>query len=327
MDDVAARAGVSRALVSMAFRGLKGVAAEKQRRIFSAAEELGYRHNAIAARLASRRTGTMGLFLLDLYNEVFADILTGVRAATAEAGVKVVLSVGDPSRDGERGEVESLLDMRVDSAVIAGSLLPDKELVEIGAQVPVVSVTRLVPGIDSVATDDRLGGRLAAEHLIGLGHRSIAYLAPPTGPLYSDRERGYRDVLDAAGLRPRVVRSDFTQHGAAAVAAGLLGSADRPTAIFANNDVMALGVLEAAVELGLDVPGELSVVGYDDTRLAALPGVWLTSVNQQARRLGELAGERAIRRTSDGPATVQHTLLDPSLVLRRTTAHPSRIAR
>ena len=320
MEDVARRAGVSRALVSIAFRGKKGVSDDTRRAIFEAAEALGYHHNAIAARLASHSSNTVGLYLLDIYNEVFADIFTGMREPVEASGHRLVLSVGDPSRDAERSTIDSLLNVRVDAAVLAGSLLPDQDLVSLSKAVRLVSVTRLVPGVDSVATDDRLGGRTAVEHLLSLGHQSIAYLVPGTSSaLYFDRELGYRDGMERAGLTPRVESCDLTLEGAARAAARVLAAGDAPTAIFAHNDVLALGVLEAAARLGIEVPSQLSVIGYDDTRVAGLRGVGLTTVNQQARRLGELAAEIAIGATPSPNGTAQHRLLVPSLVVRTST--------
>lgn len=325
MADVAREAGVSRALVSLAYRGAKGPSPASVEAILAAGERLGYRHNAIAARLASKRTGTLGLAILDLSNEVFTDIYEGARDALAGSDRQLVLSAGGTDIDTERASIESLLSVRVDAAITAGSRLPDDELISLANAAPFVVVTRLVPGIDSVATDDRLGGELATRHLLELGHRRIAHLNPPFGPLYAARRAGYEEAMRAAGLAPRSIDTGFSRDAAAESASALLRASDRPTAIFADNDVAALGTLAAAAELGLSVPDELSVIGYDDTRAASLPGVALTSVNQQARDLGRIGAEYALdalgaTRADRAP---HQTLLDPSLHLRATTGAPA----
>lgn len=318
MEDVARRAGVSRALVSIAFRGAKGVSEESKQAIFAAATELGYRHNTIAADLAARSTNTLGLFILDIHNEVFADIFTGLREAARSSARRVVLAIGDASHDGEAEIVDSLLRTRVETLVLAGTLLPDSQLTSIARTTPLVTVTRLVPGIASVAADDHLGGALAVRHLIEFGHREIAYLAPPLMPLYQEREAGYAAAMQEAGLRPRVIRTGLERDSAARDARALLMSSSPPTAIFAYNDLLAYGVLEAAHSLQIAVPEELSVIGYDNTRGSDLPGLALTTIDQQASRLGALAAELAL--DSNAISDAVHRLVEPSLVVRSTTA-------
>ncbi|MFV0435355.1 MAG: LacI family DNA-binding transcriptional regulator [Leucobacter sp.] len=294
METVAREAGVSRATVSLVYRGVKGPSRASIEKVLAAGSRLGYRHNAIAARLASKRTNTLGLSILDITNEVFTEIYEGVRDALADTGLKIVLTAATPGSGDELESVESLLSVRVDAALVAGSMLDDAELASLASSTPFVVVSRLVPGVDSVASDDRLGGELATRHLLELGHRRIVHLVPPVGPHYTARGRGYDEAMRAAGLQPRRAHTGFSLATAAATTTQLLRGDDRPTAVFADNDVMALGALTAAAELGLSVPRDLSVVGYDDTRAAALPGVALSSVNQQARRLGRIGAEYAL---------------------------------
>lgn len=319
MEDVAREAGFSRALVSRALLGRPGVGSEARKTILAAAESLGYRHNAIASRLASRTTNTIGLFLLDIYNEVFADIYSGLREPAERADVDVVLSVGTPDGSSDAKRIDSLLNMRVEAAVLAGCMLPDDEVSAIARSVPLVSATRLIPGVSSVAADERLGGRLAAEHVLELGHRAVAFVGPEFHTAYAERERGYLDAMQRAGLSPRVIRSDLTHQNATRTAAGFLSATDRPTAVVTYNDMVAFAVLEAAGQLGIDVPAQLSVVGYDDTRAAGFARMSLTSMNHQALRLGELSLELALQARGRDDDTVVHTLLNPSLVVRATT--------
>ncbi|KAB1642702.1 LacI family DNA-binding transcriptional regulator [Gulosibacter chungangensis] len=316
MEDVAAASGYSRALVSRAFRGKPGVSSAAKIAIFSAADSLGYRHNLIASRLASQSTNSVGLFMLDIYNELFADIYSGLRERVQEQAIEVILAVGTPDGENDLKRIENLLNMRVDVAVVAGTLLPDEVLQRLSKSVPLISVTRLVPGISSVATDDGVGGRLAAEHLLKLGHRHISLLAPAFETVYGERERAFADSMLGAGLKPQVVRSKLTQDDAHVQARELLSSVNRPTAIITHNDVMALGVLEAAIDLGLSVPNDLSIVGYDDTRVARHPRVNLTSVGQQSHQLGELAASFALDDEVRAGAVARHRLLNPRLEVR-----------
>lgn len=325
MEDVARAAGVSRALVSLAYRGAKGPSKASVEAILAAGEQLGYRHNANAARLAAKHTGTLGLFILDLANEVFTHIFEGARDAITPSDKHLVLAVGHPDGSDELVTVEGLLGVRVDAAIVAGSRLTDAELTRLAAVAPFVVVSRVVPGVDSVASDDRLGGALATRHLLELGHRSVMHLTPPAGEIEALRSAGYREEMAAAGQQPGEVVTGFTMAAASATAAQLLRSAHRPTAIFADNDLTALGVLTAAAEMGIRVPEDLSVIGYDDTRAAALPGIHLSSVDQQARALGRIAAEYALSAlTGSSRPTPRATLLKPTLRPRRTTAAPSR---
>jgi DNA-binding LacI/PurR family transcriptional regulator len=321
MEDVARAAGVSRALVSKAFRG-KGVSEASRAAIFAAADQLGYRHNRLAASLASQQTDTIGFFFLDLYNEVFADIYTGPARVVERANKRIVLAIGDPRRGDGREAVESLLDMRVDAIVLAGTLLADEQLEALNRSTPLVAVTRFVAGIDSAGVDDRLGGRLATEHLVQLGHRRIAYISyhrPEQGFSYLERARGYADVLADAGASPIVAYTDFTRESAREAARELLTSPDRPTAIFAHNDLLALGVIEAAADLGLEVPRDLSIVGYDDIQVGSIPGIGLTTVNHRAQRLGEVAAEMALAPRDAAQQVARHRMFDPELIVRATT--------
>ena len=319
MEDVAREAGVSRALVSVAFRGVSGVGADTRQRIFDTAQRLGYRPDPIAARLASRHTKTLGLFMLDLRNEIFSDIFSGVREVADTAGNLVVLGVGDSSGKRDSAAIEGLIDTRVDAIIVAGCLLPDKDLQHFAKTRPLVAATRYVPGVDSILTDDHIGSKLAVEHLIGQGHQRIAHLAPPYRELFEGRVEGYVATMQAAGLTPVIVRAEYSQDAAARAAGSLLDSQDAPTAVFANNDLAALGIMDAAHERGLRIPEDLAVVGYDDTHAASLPGVALTSVSQHSTRIGRLAAEMALARIKDPLQPSQRLTLEPTLVVRASS--------
>lgn len=323
MEDVAREAGVSRALVSIAYRGVAGVSEESKLRIFAAADRLGYRPNRIAARLASRQTSTIGVFLLDLRNDVFADMFDGIREVADSRGKHLVLSVGQIDGKRDLAALDSLARSRVDVVIAAGLLLPDADVLKFARAIPLVSAARGIAGVDSVCSDNTLGAQAAVRHLLGLGHRRIAFLANPQTDGYLDRQRGYRELMAEHGLEPHVVPSAYSREQAARDIGPALDAAVPPTAVFAHNDQAALGVLDALASRGLRAPQDVSVVGYDNTAVSRAPGTSLTTVDIHGHGLGAAAVETALRRIQNPgePATTVVSL--PSLVVRGTTAPPA----
>ncbi|MDQ4501595.1 LacI family DNA-binding transcriptional regulator [Sinomonas sp. ASV322] len=322
-EDVARAVGVSRTLVSFAFRGAPGVSKETREAIFEAAARLGYRQNAAAADLASKRASAVGLYLLDIRNETYAEILSGIRGALEGARNRLVLSVAHSSGGTERAGIESLIEARV-GIVIGATLLDSEDHVrELSRSVPVVSVARRIEGVDSVYSDDRMGARAATAHLLSLGHTRIAHFTGPSPFGYQDRELAYEQTMREAGLPPWVVvADDYTQASAERLALRLFDTESRPTAIFAHNDQIALGIREAAYAKGIRVPEDLSLIGYDDSRLARLRGIDLTSVDLGALELGRVAGAAALERLRDPHAPAVDVRSEPSLVVRASTAPP-----
>ncbi|MGA8789736.1 MAG: LacI family DNA-binding transcriptional regulator [Paenarthrobacter sp.] len=322
-SDVAREVGVSRTLVSFAFRGAPGVSDETKQAIFDAAKRLGYRPNAVAADLARKHRSAVGLYLMDIRNEVYADILSGVRTALHQDRNRLILSVSR-SVDGEdQGALESLMEARVGIIIAATLLDSDERAQELAKLVPLVSVTRRIEGVDSVHSDDAAGARAATEHLIRLGHTRIAHLAGPAYDGHTVRRESYAKTMRDAGLKPLTLAAeDFTQDSGERAAARLLGMADRPTAIFTHNDQLALGAREAAYAGGLSVPADLSLVGYDNSRTSRLHGIDLTSVDLHAVELGRRAGVAALNRLMDPEAPIADERLLPELVVRNSTAPP-----
>jgi DNA-binding LacI/PurR family transcriptional regulator len=321
--DVAREVGVSRTLVSFAFRGAAGVSDETKKAIFDAAKRLGYRHNAAAAALASKSRTAVGLYLLDFRNEVYADVLSGVQLALPQVRNRLILSVSGPTGGVDPGALDSLVEARVGIIIAAALLDPDERVRELARTTPVVSVTRRVDGVDSVYPDDEAGARAAVGHLLELGHTRIAHLAGPPFEGHTVRRETYGQVMRSAGLAPQTVAAaEFTHEAAAHAARTLLAGPDRPTAVFTHNDQFALGVREAAYAMGLVIPGDLSLVGYDDSRTARLHGIDLTSVDLHAVELGKIAGGVALERLSDPGAPIADKCLSPRLVVRASTARP-----
>lgn len=323
--DVAARAGVSRALVSMALSGRPEVADSTRELILRASQDVGYRVNAPAANLARRRTTLLGVVLQDVANPFFSEVAAHVQDAAAAAGLTTLLNDGRRDAAREAHAVEVFLQLRVDGLVIVSPLQDGAALSAIGSQVPtvVVGYPVLAQEVDFVHNDSAAGARTATEHLIALGHRDIAYLDSAAGasePLLLDRRAGYLAAMDDAGLGgcARV----FADVAADGDAAGLvLGLGCRPTALLAHNDVSAIAAMGVLARAGIDVPGEISVVGYDNTRLAAMPQFDLTTVDQPRAPTGETAFTLLSERMR-GREPGRTVRLAPHLVVRGSTAPP-----
>lgn len=324
MDDIATELGVSRALVSMAFRNVAGVNEQTRERILAAGDRLGYRVNRVASQLASKSSDTFGVFLLDLRQDVYADMFDGIRGVADAEQRHLVLAVGaiDGTRDAEA--LDSLLQSRVDVVIATGLLLDDDAVRAFNRHMPLVSVARQIDGVDSVYSDNFAGATAATAHLISLGHRRITFLANPQTSGYFDRQRGYLATMEGAGLEPHVVASQYSRSSAARdISPVLARSAEaRPTAVFAHNDQAALGVLDAIAALGLRTPEDISVVGYDNTPVSRTPGTPLTTVDIHGEELGRLAAEAALRRLAEPTAPAAVVASTPTLIVRATTDPP-----
>lgn len=327
IHDVAARAGVSKSLVSLALRGSPRVSEESRAAILAAAADLGYRPNAAARSLAVRRSRTVGVLILDLHNPVFPEILDGVQDALRAHGFSTMLVTGGSDPALQQSEVESLLQFQVEGLILISHRLAPEVLRAIAAEVPTVVVTRSdVPGtrIDTVSNDDVVGAGLAVDHLVALGHRRIACLSGGDNPVSRARVQGYEAAMERHGLG-RLVRTvpggltDTAGHDAARSALGT-GTGPAPTALFVANDMAALGAVAAVQELGRRVPADVSVVGYDGIAMGGLRSVDLTTVAQPLGEMGETAARSLIHRIEHPRARARHVTLTPRLAVRGTTA-------
>ena len=329
MEDVAARAGVSRAQVSIVLRGAPGAGEATRERVRQAAADLGYRPDSRARLLGRTRTHLLGV-AFGVQHAFHGDLVEALYAAAEPAGYDVALSAVAPSRDETRA-VDALLDYRCEALVLLGPQAPPEALGRLAARLPTVVVARKVdvPGVDVVRTDDADGLRQAVEHLAGLGHRRITHVDGGRAPGATERRRGYRTTMRRLGLADgaAVVPGGIDEDDGAAAAQALLAAASPPTAVVAFNDRCALGVLETLRRHDVAVPADVSVMGFDDIRLARLSHVGLTTVAQDAGAMARRAVECAVRRLED-PAAGDTTqpgaseVIAPSLVLRRTTGRP-----
>lgn len=323
MEDVAREAGVSRALVSIAYRDAIGVSDATKAHIIDVGTRLGYVPNRIAARLASKNVDTVGVFLQDLHNEVFADVFDGIREIIDDSQAQLVLAVGRIDGSGDSAALRALFESRVDVIIAAGLMMTDSEVQAIAQRTPLISVTRVVPDIDSVCTDDAAGGKLATSHLIESGHAQIVFLSNPQTEGYQGRQQGYVSAMHEAGLEPRIVPVTYDRHDAESAAGQILDTPQPPTAFFAHNDQTALGVLDAIVLRGLRPGKDIAVVGYDNTSLSKAPVIALTTVDPHSVELGRSAARRALAMMSDSAeadAVVARVVHEPTLVPRASTA-------
>ncbi|WAL68120.1 LacI family DNA-binding transcriptional regulator [Amycolatopsis cynarae] len=326
MEDVAARAGVSRALVSLVMRNSPKVSDTRRAAVLRAAEELGYQPHVLARSLASRTSTVLGVMVSDLRNAFFGDVVEGLDAAAQAAGFDLILNTGGRSPSREASALRGLLSFRPAGIILLSPVVPASAIEAAATQCPVVLVSRSSRSsqVDTVNDDGEAGSALAVDHLAALGHRRIAHLDGGGAAGAAARRRGFQRAMRRHGLAPIVVRSEHTDTGGERAVRELLAGFERdnlPTALVAGNDFNAFGAISALEEAGLRVPEDVSVVGYDNTSLAALRHVSLTTVDQPRTEMGRLAFETLAERVRGERTEPVRHLLHPSLVVRSTTAH------
>lgn len=328
MADVAADAGVSRALVSIVFRDQPGASEATRRRVRDAAARLGYAPDHRARLLSRSRTGLVGV-VFGLQHEFHGEVVEALYAAAGPLGYEVALSGSAPGRD-ETAAVTSLLSYRCEALILVGSSMTSAALADLAARVPLVVLARKVsiPTGDTVRTDDVGGGLLATRHLLDLGHRDIAHVDAGRASGSRERRLGYRRAMQVAdpALEPRVVSGGLTEDEGARAAEAMLdehrrGVRQLPTGVVAFNDRCALGLMTTFRTHQVDVPGDLSVVGYDDSRVARLPWADLTTIRQDTAVLASEALRLAVERI-ERPGPPQDVVVPPELIVRGTTSPP-----
>ncbi|MGW3109265.1 LacI family DNA-binding transcriptional regulator [Streptomyces sp. NPDC001100] len=324
LEDVAARVGVSTASVSLVLRGVAGPSERTRQRVLKAAADLGYQVDRTASLLASRRTRMLGV-MVDVHSPFHAELVEHLHSAAEEVGYDLVLSTQTRTRD-ERTAIETLLAFRSEALILLGPTAPVDTLAALDGKAPVIVVGRRIEEgeLDVVRTADDDGVGQIVDRLVVLGHREITYVDGGKGVIATDRRRGYRTAMRRHGLGAhiKVLRGDNTEAAGERAARQLLDADQLPTAVVAFNDQSAIGVLAALARAGVSVPGEVSVVGYDDDRLSRLSCFDLTTVSQGAEAQARYAVAAAVERLDQGRTEPREVVLAPHLVVRRTIAKP-----
>lgn len=325
LKDLASRAGVSTSTASLVMRNSPLVADATRNRVLKVAQALGYACNRNAAHLRTRHTHTLGLVVCDITNPFYAEFTAGIEAACEKVGWVTFLCNSAESTVRQSVFLQRMREQNVEGIVIspAAGTLPADIRVLTAAGLPCVQALRYLPGLsqDYAGVDSRLGMAMATEHLIGLGHRRIAFVGVSNNTSAAhDRLAGYMDVMHRHGLpveEKLVVKlREITRDGGASAIAQLLDEAPPPTAALCFADVIALGVIWALHERGVRLGIDFAVVGHDNITEAAWSRPGLTTVSISPRQIGEEAANLLFRRIAQPNMPVERVLLPPRLIVR-----------
>lgn len=321
---VAADAGVSVAAVSKVMRNAYGVSDALRLKVEASIDKLGYRPS-VAARGMRGRTFTLGVLLVGIDNPFLPSIYQGIESVTEGAGYKIMVGVGAARTPTEVQLIEQMIDNRMDGLILVASQIVGETLDRYARQIPIAVIGHHEPaahGYDTINSNDQQGARLVVQAFLARGYRDIAFVGQlEQGDNLADvcpqRERGYKVAMVQAGLADRVRVLRLPQHGAEreTMIHDILTAADRPRAVFCWSDLDAIPIMNAAHGLGLRIPEDLAVVGYDNTPIAALSMVDLASVDQDGRRLGKLSAEALFSRIK-GRKLAEHFVIEPKLIIR-----------
>lgn len=329
ISDVAHHAGVSTAAVSKVLRSAYGVSDGMRQKVRASVQELGYRPHT-GARAMRGRSYTVGVMLLDLAAQFQPEIIQGISAHLADTPYQEILITGGIDPERQKRAIEALTDRQVDGLIVITPSMEPEWLEDLGRRLPLVTVARHGGSqhFDSVVTDDHLGARLVVDHLAALGHERIMHITAPIEGLQrpsvlsqTPRLDGYLDAMARHGLTPQVIESDYSEAGGHTATLQALRGAAPPSAIFAGADGSALGALRAAEELGVDVPRDLSVVGFDNTFVSGIGRISLSTVDQDGATTGAISADLLLQRLG-GRSEPMRRVIVPELVTRGTSAPP-----
>jgi DNA-binding LacI/PurR family transcriptional regulator len=326
---VAAHAGVSKSLVSRVLQGSPHVSDESRAAVEQAIKELGYRPNGAARSLTQRRSDTVGILVNDLSQPWLVDFMEGLHISLYERGLIPLLGDGRLDRATDEHLLRKFMEMRVDGLVLAATMPPSTTITEASRWTPtVISGGRDfdLPHVDTVAQDDFLGSRLALDHLYELGHRRIAHIGGDESRVFRIRATSYEQWMRERKLARHIrqINCDTTERGGYVAAQRLLATraGAQPTAVLVANDYSCVGAMSAARELGLEVPGDVSFVGFDNSILARMHHIALTSVDVAAQEVGRVSAKYLFERMSAPELIAREHLVTPHLVIRTSTAPP-----
>ncbi|MFC5758169.1 LacI family DNA-binding transcriptional regulator [Rhizobium sp. GCM10022189] len=323
--DVAQDAGVSVAAVSKVLRNAYGVSDVLRTKVETSIEKLNYRPS-VAARAMRGRTQTVGVLVIELSNPFLAGVIEEANATLAESGFKALIGIGRSTSPIEASMIESMIDNRMDGVLIIAPRISGRVLERYARQIPIVVIAHHEPHAqtyDTVNSDDRRGAALAVEAALRSGYESIAMLGyelgdSPQTVVALQREKGYLAATKAAGLEGRIIRLPPVGVDRRPAINDFLALKDRPRAVFVWSDLDAVPLINAARMSGVRVPEDLAIIGYDNSPMAAIPLVGLTSVDQNAAGLGRTAAEVLLGRI-DGREEARHLLIEPHVEMRGST--------
>lgn len=328
--EVSKFANVSVATVSRVVNGNKWVSEPTRQKVLAAMKELGYKPNSFARSLATNKSETIGMVVGDLSGPFFGGMMNSAEASVRQAGKHLIITSGHDSIESERGAIDFLLQRRVDGLILHLDVMPDEDIIRLSDNggVPIALVNRHISELSDhcISVDNDMGGYLAAKHLIDLGHTDIACIA---GPLYKkdarNRLAGYRRAIEQAGLtynEDLVVESDYTELGGKASIERLGRRKVTYSAVFAHNDHMAIGAMNTLKRQGFNLPGDCSIVGYDDMVMARYVEPSLTTITIPVNEFGTQSAHLALKLCGEktDPITYQ---FEPKLTVRRSTCRRS----
>ena len=332
IKDVAELAGVHPSTVSRVINDDSRISEKTREKVFLIIKKLGYTPNAIARGLKTKRTHTLGMLIPDITNPFFAEIARGVEDAANKNDFNIILCNTDDRLKKERTYLEILRGKRVDGLILGTAHIKDKSILELEKNnFPYILVSRNIEGLDKncVIVDDEAGGIMAAEYLIKLGHRRIAHI---TGPLKTrsalNRLKGYKLTLKKHEIEYEdelVGEGDFRIKGGYQVMKRFLKLAEPPTAIFAANDLLALGAMQAIQKKNFHIPEDFSVIGFNDIELASFIYPALTTIRQPMLEMGALAVKMLLRIIEEGEFNQRKIVLKPKLIIRKSCKKINKI--
>ncbi len=330
-NDIARKLRISQSTVSRALRGDPRVATDTAARVLEAARQMNYTPNLAARSLITRKTGTVAVVVSDITNPFYPELLDILHNELALGGYRTILFNEQTDASVEQHVGDIVNGAAVDGLLYVSATLGTPLAGHGAHDLPIVLVNRYLESapVDIVVADNDRGGRLVAEAMLGLGHRRIALITGPENTTTSrDRERGFREQLAASGVQfDETLRrvGQFSHHSGYQWCLDLLAAEPRPTAIFAANDVIAFGALDAARRVGVRVPAELSIVGFDDIDMAGWEGFSLTTVRQPLEEMGRAAAKLLLERiSSDAELVPRRRVFPVGLVHRDTLGPPPR---
>lgn len=326
IHSVAREAGVSIATVSKVINHTGSISEQTRKRVLEAMNKLNYHRDVAAASLRSKRTNAIGLLVPDISNPFYADIARSIEDRSCELGFNVMMCNTDNDPEKEKNYLSLLTSQRIDGLVVASAFRSTDLLEEMMDQqrVPIVLIASEIPklSINTVTVDDYKGGYLAASHLLSLGHKKIAIIAEN---IRSNKPRlsAFKDAMQEAELPvpdEYIVKTEALIQKGYESAKQLLSLKERPTAIFACNDLLAAGVIQAAKEIDISIPHDLSVVGFDNTVLSTTTSPMLTTVSQPIKEMGAKVVELLMQEMEAARPYKERLLLSPELMIRQSTA-------